>query len=137
MRYYAQIIDERTWSGDDIFWPRGGQRVIVSERFREMCVQHAIRGVVFISAELYGYECRPELREDWDIRLFDETLAIVRTQNTDGRFAEIIESMSVLRTRVLEDPKFKWISELRSFGSLTHDVGSAASKAYYRLLRNP
>ncbi|MGL4419167.1 MAG: hypothetical protein ACRCZF_00755 [Gemmataceae bacterium] len=51
-RFNRIVIDITTWVGDDIFYPIGGTRLLVSERFRVECEHHNIRSVHFIPAEL-------------------------------------------------------------------------------------
>jgi hypothetical protein len=137
-RFKRIVIKEDTWNGDDIFFPRGGTRLLVSERFKTLCKQHALRGMVFSPAESYGYEYYPNEREDWAIRVFDETLAILESGNKDGRLEDFVRTMKELRGKVVKDPKFEWITRIpRIPGARTDDVADAASNAYYKLIRNP
>jgi hypothetical protein len=137
-RFTRIVIKEDTWNGDDIFFPRGGYGPIVSETFKILCDQHAVRGVIFSPAKNYGYECCPWERQDWDIRLFDETLANLESGNTGGRFDHFLQAMREMRDRVAADPKIQWIDNLRQrFGEGIDKVADAASKAYYKLIRNP
>jgi hypothetical protein len=53
------VIDERTWNGDDIFWPHGGTRIMVSERFKSVCERYEILGVVFNDPEDEHYDYYP------------------------------------------------------------------------------
>jgi hypothetical protein len=50
------IIDENTWTGEDVFFVRGlpGMNVI-SERFFECCTKNKITGANFIPAESYSW----------------------------------------------------------------------------------
>ena len=50
-RYKRLVIKEDTWNGDDVFFPRGGRRVMVSERFRSMFHEYQLLGAVFIPSE--------------------------------------------------------------------------------------
>jgi hypothetical protein len=137
-RFRRIVIKEDTWNGDDVFFARGGTRLIVSERFKSLCGQDNIRGVVFSAAEDYGYEYCPWEREDWDLREFDETFAILRSQNAGGRFDGFLQAMREIRGKVASDPKFEWIETLRQrFGEEISDVADAAGDAYYKMIRNP
>jgi hypothetical protein len=55
------VIDQETWNGDDIFFPRGGHGPIVSERFRSMFHENKLLGAVFIPSESRdaGYDSCP------------------------------------------------------------------------------
>src|SRR5262249_39579187 len=108
-RFSRIVIKEDTWNGDDIFSPRGGIRIMVSERFKTKCEEHAIRGVIYSRADKYGHELCPSERADWDIRLFDETLAILRSENTGRRLDDLIQAMIDLREQVAATPKLEWI----------------------------
>jgi hypothetical protein len=137
-RFVKVVIDGRTWDGDDIFWPRSGGQLLVTERLKAVCEEHEIRGAVFCQAETYGYDYYPWERDDWDIRLFDETLAILRSRNTTGQFEPFLQAMNALRKQVATGPKFDWMENLRRrFGEGVNDVADAASKAYRNLIRSP
>ena len=58
-RFDRIVLKEGTWSSDDIFFPRGGTRLMVSERFKDLCETHAIRGTMFKNAELESYDYYP------------------------------------------------------------------------------
>jgi len=58
-RYLRVVIDETTWDGDDIFWPRGGPCIIVTEQFKNMCEQNEILGVIFTDPQNESYDLRP------------------------------------------------------------------------------
>lgn len=48
------VIDEPTWSGEDIFVPRGLPGTItVSERFRDVCVRHAITNLKLVESRTF------------------------------------------------------------------------------------
>ena len=42
------VINQRTWNGEDIFYPTGGTRIIVSDKFRLSCESASIRGIEFL-----------------------------------------------------------------------------------------
>ena len=51
-RSEAIIIEPGTWSGEDIFIPRGGP-LLVSSRCKEFCERQTIRNATFVPAEQY------------------------------------------------------------------------------------
>jgi hypothetical protein len=54
------ILEEDTWTGEDIFIARGlPGTYLASARFREMCVRHAFKNAVFIPAKRYGFDLEP------------------------------------------------------------------------------
>jgi hypothetical protein len=55
-RFARIVIKEETWNGDDIFYPRGGTRLMVSERFKAFCERHAFLNVVFRSPDQESYD---------------------------------------------------------------------------------
>lgn len=58
-RYERIVIDESTWNGDDIFYPRGGNGPIVSERFRQVFLEQGLVGADFIPANEHHYDFYP------------------------------------------------------------------------------
>lgn len=60
-RYRRLIVKEDTWTGDDVFFPRGGRGPIVSERFKSFFFENVLHGVVFIpcESEEAGYDSYP------------------------------------------------------------------------------
>ncbi|NMC34789.1 MAG: hypothetical protein GYA36_20390 [Veillonellaceae bacterium] len=60
-RYKRLVVKQETWNGDDVFFPRGAARVMVSERFRSMFHDHKLLGAVFIPSESEdaGYDLFP------------------------------------------------------------------------------
>jgi len=58
-RHQALVIKEETWTGDDIFFPRGGNGPIVSERFKNVFDENRLLGAVFIPVEEAGYDNFP------------------------------------------------------------------------------
>jgi len=58
--YKSIIIKSGTWAGEDTFCPRGSPaNVIVSRRFRDVCVENQLKNVVFLPAERYAWHKRP------------------------------------------------------------------------------
>jgi hypothetical protein len=58
-RHRSLIIKGESWNGDDVFFPRGGNGPIVSERFKSVFVQQGFVGAIFIPVEEYGYDYYP------------------------------------------------------------------------------
>lgn len=58
-RYARIVVDEATWNGDDVFWPRGGPCVLVSERLKSLCEANEIRGMTFRDPLLQSYNYKP------------------------------------------------------------------------------
>jgi hypothetical protein len=59
-RWSRIIIEPGTWSGEDIFYARGlSGTIIVTERFRDMYLEHGLRNGVFIPAEEFGHDFYP------------------------------------------------------------------------------
>lgn len=56
-------IERGSWTGDDIFTPKGAPvRIMVSERFKQVAGEHKLKNVWLIPSEKYGYdEHRPGL----------------------------------------------------------------------------
>jgi len=50
-RYRHLIVTEESWSGDDIFFPRGGKGPLVSEHFKATFEESGLKGVVFVPAD--------------------------------------------------------------------------------------
>lgn len=58
-RFRRIIIRPETWSGEDVFFPKGSSQVIVTERFKAGFELAGLRGGVFFPAEDYGYDYYP------------------------------------------------------------------------------
>jgi hypothetical protein len=58
-RCRSTIINPATWNGDDIFFPRGGTPLVVTERFKIAFEAARLRNGVFVSSEDYGYDNFP------------------------------------------------------------------------------
>lgn len=65
-RYRKLIVNESTWSGDDVFYPRGGNGPLVSDRFKTVFVQNGLKGAIFVPADSdeAGYDSFPWETED-------------------------------------------------------------------------
>ena len=48
------IVDESTWTGEDIFIARGLADFIVTQRFKDVCEAHNVTNAVFVPAEESG-----------------------------------------------------------------------------------
>jgi len=59
-RWEAIIIEPGTWSGEDIFYPRGLRVRLVSDRFRELCESWHVCNAMCVSAEEYWHDASPE-----------------------------------------------------------------------------
>jgi hypothetical protein len=58
--YKGIVIKSGSWTGEDIFHPRGSPvNVIVSKRFRDVCVANQLRNVVFLPADRYSWHKKP------------------------------------------------------------------------------
>ena len=58
--YKGIIIKSGSWTGEDIFYPRGSPvNVIVSRRFRDVCVENQLKNVVLLPADTYAWHKRP------------------------------------------------------------------------------
>lgn len=63
-RYRSLIIEEGTWTGDDVFFPRGGNGPIVSERFKREFIENGCLGAVFLPVEDAGQDNCPWETQD-------------------------------------------------------------------------
>jgi hypothetical protein len=66
-RWSRVVIEENTWSGEDVFQPRGLAVILVTERFKEFCELNNIKNAYFVPAEEYGHDFYP--RESESVRL--------------------------------------------------------------------
>lgn len=57
MRSWKRVVFKPgTWSGEDVFEPRGLAGYFVTERFKQFCDEHKFRNIVLIPIEEYGYD---------------------------------------------------------------------------------
>ncbi len=62
VRWKRLIVKDGTWTGEDIFRPRGMSGTsMVSQRFKDACELHGIKNAVFEPAETSGHDFYP-----WD-----------------------------------------------------------------------
>jgi len=58
--YKCIVIKSGSWTEEDIFHPRGSPvNVIVSRRFRDVCVENELKNVVFLLAGSYAWHKKP------------------------------------------------------------------------------
>lgn len=50
------IVDESTWTGEDIFIPRGSVEFIVTQRFKTVCDVNHVTNAIFVPAEESGHD---------------------------------------------------------------------------------
>jgi hypothetical protein len=137
-RWNRIIIDPKTWTGEDIFEPRGLSDFIASDRFKEVCKANDVKNAYFIPAEEYAYDFYPDERKNWEVLNFDETIAILRNLEKTERFNGSAEALAELRKKIALDPEYEWYKDLiNRFGAKRKDVEEALSKAYYKLQRTP
>jgi hypothetical protein len=54
------VLEEGTWSGEDIFFARGlPGTIIVSEKFRRMCIEAELQNCPLVEASLFGFDFYP------------------------------------------------------------------------------
>jgi hypothetical protein len=62
VRWKRLVVKEDTWTGDDIFRPRGmSGEVMVTRRFKEACLSHGITNAVFMPGEKACHDFYPGL----------------------------------------------------------------------------
>jgi len=49
------VLEAGSWTGEDIFMPRGGGQNLVSERFRHVTEDHGLRNALLVPLEQYNY----------------------------------------------------------------------------------
>jgi len=60
VRWKRLVIKSSSWTGEDIFCPRGlSSAILVSMRFKEACERNGVKNAVFIPAEESGYDFNP------------------------------------------------------------------------------
>jgi hypothetical protein len=63
-RWKRVVIGEGTWTGDDIFFPRGlSGRIFVSERFKQVCENNHVTNAIFLPAESLAHDYYPGLKD--------------------------------------------------------------------------
>jgi hypothetical protein len=61
VRWKRLVVKDATWSGEDIFRPRGmAGEIMVSQRFKDACERHAIKNAIFTPAEQSGHDFDPD-----------------------------------------------------------------------------
>ena len=70
MRWKHLVIEEGTWTGEDIFRPRGmAGEFMVSERFKVACEQNQVTNALFTPAEEAGHDFYPGLKDPKELEL--------------------------------------------------------------------
>ena len=65
-RWKRIIVEPGTWSGEDIFFPRGAKDFMVSARFKDVCDENDLKTPPLVSAETFGHDFNPwETRPGW------------------------------------------------------------------------
>lgn len=133
-RWARLILEPNTWSGEDVFIPKGVNQVMVTPRFKKMCETNAVKNAFFTRADQYAYDFYPWERDNWEAQLFDETAAVLRERNRKGCFDKVLEVMKTIRESVVAQRRNDWIKDVdeRCAGS-GNDVSDAAGTAYRRL----
>lgn len=64
-RWARIVLEENTWTGEDVFMPRGlPGTYMVTAKFKEFCEVHGFRNAVFIPAEQAGHDYYPWERQE-------------------------------------------------------------------------
>lgn len=84
------VLEEGSWSGEDIFRPRGGSQYVVTSRFRDVCVSHEMTNVAFIPIERYWRDQCP-----WEG--FDRAKPILAQPVGDPILERIVATGDLLR----------------------------------------
>jgi hypothetical protein len=59
-RIRSVVLEENSWSGEDVFVPRGlPGTILTSERFKNLCQEHQISNCLLIPAEEYSFDHYP------------------------------------------------------------------------------
>ena len=58
-RWKRIVIDTAGWEGEDLFLPRGGGKIIATERFADWCTENGIRNAVTVPAVDFAYDWDP------------------------------------------------------------------------------
>lgn len=56
LRNLRTIIDPDSWTGEDLFIPRGSNDFVASERFHAFCKSQEIKNACFVPCESYGHD---------------------------------------------------------------------------------
>jgi hypothetical protein len=59
VRQKRLVLQEETWTGEDIFHARGGVNFVVTSRFKDVCEKNDIKNARFIPAEEYEVDYYP------------------------------------------------------------------------------
>ena len=50
------VLEKGTWSGEDVFYPRGISSIITSERYRDFHIANKVNNGLLIPAEVYSFD---------------------------------------------------------------------------------
>jgi hypothetical protein len=89
-RFKRTILQPNSWTGEDIFIPRGASMYVVTERFRELCREYAIKNAVFVRAEKYWIDSYP-----WEN--FEKANEMMRSATGAGLLERITSDGTILR----------------------------------------
>ncbi len=71
MRWQRLILEEGTWTGEDVFRPRGlSGQIMVTQRFKDACEQNGITNAFFTPAEDAGHDFYPGLKDPSELDRF-------------------------------------------------------------------
>jgi hypothetical protein len=71
IRWQRVVIEKGTWTGEDIFVPRGLSGTwVVSARFKSLCDEYQIKNAQFIPAEEYAYDFYPGMKDPSELDRF-------------------------------------------------------------------
>lgn len=64
VRWQRIVIEQETWTGDDIFIARGlSGTFIVSKKFKDVCESNDVTNAIFVPAESYGHDFYPGMKD--------------------------------------------------------------------------
>lgn len=71
VRWQRVVIENDTWTGEDIFSPRGLSGTwVVTSRFKALCEDYQIKNAKFIPAEEHGHDFYPGLKDPSELDQF-------------------------------------------------------------------
>jgi hypothetical protein len=71
IRWQRVVIEEGTWTGEDIFAPRGLSGTwVVTPRFKSLCEEYQIKNAKFIPAEEHGHDSYPGMKDPSELDQF-------------------------------------------------------------------
>jgi hypothetical protein len=71
VRWQRVVIEEATWTGEDIFEPRGLPGTwVVTPRFKSLCEEYQIKNAQFIPADEHGHDFYPGMKDPSELDRF-------------------------------------------------------------------